>query len=92
MFESIPTLLGAASAAVPMLQSQRLHTREMERALELHREAIRQAAEFHEAERSLAFALHKDALQKELNQHIESIQLTIEAARRENLRDVWAQK
>lgn len=27
-----------------------------------------------------------------MNQHIESIQLTIEAARRENLRDVWAQK
>ncbi len=92
VYDSLPTLLGAASAAVPMLQSQHLHQREMERSLELHRQAIQQAADFHEADKAMAYALHKDALQKALNQHIEDIQLTIEAARRENLRDVWAQK
>jgi hypothetical protein len=75
-----------------MLQSQHLHRQEMQRSLELHLQAIKQAQEFHESEKALSYALHKDALQKSLNQHIEDIQLTIEAARRENLRDVWAQK
>ena len=90
--ESLPSLLGAASAAVPMLQTQRLHQREMQKALELHREAIRQAYELHEESKHIEYALHKDALAKTLQQHLEDIQLTIEAARRENLRDVWAQK
>ena len=90
--ESLPSLLGAASAAVPMLQSQRLHQRELEKALELHREAIEQASDFHQESKTIGYALHRDALSKQLSQHLEDIQLTIEAARRENLRDVWAQK
>ena len=90
--ESLPSLLGAASAAVPMLQSQRLHQREMQKSIELHREAIVQALEIHEESKEIGYSLHKDALAKALGQHLEDIQLTIEAARRENLRDVWAQK
>lgn len=64
----------------------------MERALELHQEAIHQAAMYHEEDKQITYELHRDAMQKELNQHLEDIHLTIESARRENLRDVWAQK
>jgi hypothetical protein len=48
--DSLPTLLGAISTAVPVMQSQHLHEKEMEAALELHRQAIRQAALHHAEE------------------------------------------
>jgi hypothetical protein len=35
---------------------------------------------------------HLKELKVELEHHLEDIRLTIEAARRENVRDVWAQK
>ncbi len=50
--ESLPSLLGAVSSAVPLMQSQRHHEKEMEAALELHRQAISQAQQHHEAEMS----------------------------------------
>ena len=90
--ESLPTLFGAASAAVPLLQSQRHHQREMETAIDLHKQAISQAEDFHIEDKEIAWKLHRAELQKALEMHLEDMQLTIEAARRENLRDVWAQK
>eukprot|EP00041_Stephanoeca_diplocostata_P024432 m.618826 g.618826 ORF g.618826 m.618826 type:complete len:231 (+) comp22529_c2_seq16:448-1140(+) len=73
-------------------ESRRLHELEKSHAEELHQMEMRLARELFEKEREIARTQHMQQLAQALRHHSHQIKVAYEAARRENLRDVWIQK
>mmetsp|Transcript_36466 Transcript_36466/g.91412 ORF Transcript_36466/g.91412 Transcript_36466/m.91412 type:complete len:470 (-) Transcript_36466:67-1476(-) len=84
-------------------EALRLHKEQIQQAAKQHIEALRHAELLHKeqihlgkllykAEKEYARQMHLQSLRQELMHHLQQIHLDTETARRENVRDVWAQK
>eukprot|EP00050_Salpingoeca_kvevrii_P019105 m.82539 g.82539 ORF g.82539 m.82539 type:complete len:499 (+) comp8266_c0_seq2:259-1755(+) len=69
-----------------------LHDEQIRLANELHDVETKLARELHNLQTKLALKLHIENLWQQLRHHTQQVKISIESARRENLRDVWIQK
>lgn len=102
LVEAVPWVLNAAAISAP-LQAQanhleglrtteNLHKQAIKQAERHHKEEVKQAVKFHEQDMAKTKQYHLEGLVQNLRHHTREVAIAIEAARRENLRDVWIQK
>jgi hypothetical protein len=73
-------------------QERQFHQAGSRLAGKLHAAEIKHSEALHSDQKTLSLELHLQQLQQELRHHRQAMRIDVEAARRENLRDVWSQK